>query len=82
MKRKQPNQPTYTDKHGVRRFQGNEIIEYLVQNDIINLNDLAALKFSKEDQAQFAQLMGYSVSGWGDLSYVTNKKWKSVEGNE
>ena len=26
-----------------------------------------------EDRAQFAQLIGYSVSGWGDLSYVADE---------
>ena len=28
--------------------------------------------FSKEDWTQFSQLTGYSLSGWGGLSYVDN----------
>ncbi len=34
------------------------------------MTTLACKQFSKSDQAQFAQLIGYSVSGFGDLSYA------------
>ena len=34
------------------------------------MNDLAKMNFSNEDRAQFAELIGYSVNGWGELSYV------------
>ncbi len=37
------------------------------------MNDLAVLKFSDEDRNQFAQLIGYSVSGYADLSYANEK---------
>jgi hypothetical protein len=36
-------------------------------------------KATKEDMAQFAQLIGYSVSGWGDLSYVPKKLVKKAD---
>lgn len=28
---------------------------------------------TREERSQFAQLTGYSVSGWGDLSYASRK---------
>ena len=35
-------------------------------------HNIAVKGFSQEDQEQFAQLIGYSVSGFGDLSYVSD----------
>jgi len=76
---KHPNQPTYVDRHGVRRFKANAIIEHLLYTGAIDLNRLLALiQFTDDDRAQFAQLSGYSVSGCGDLSYVTDAKYASV----
>ncbi len=34
------------------------------------MNDLAVKDFSDEDRCQFAQLIGYSISGYEELSYV------------
>jgi len=34
------------------------------------------MDFSDEDRMQFAQLIGYSVCGYRDLSYVTGKSGK------
>jgi hypothetical protein len=77
---KQPIQPTYKDNNGIIRFQGNEIVRYLLDNGGIDLNHLARQKgFSREDWVQFAQLIGYSVSGWSDLSYVTDQDYEAVQ---
>jgi hypothetical protein len=65
-----PIQPMVTDAHGVIRFKENAIVRYLLDNGGIDLNKIALLPFSGEDREQFAQLIGYSVSGFGDLSYV------------
>jgi hypothetical protein len=35
------------------------------------MNDLALMPFSNEDREQFAQLIGYSVSGFGELPYAS-----------
>ena len=64
-------QPLVKDKHGVVRFHKNAIVEFLLDRGPFDMNSLAVRGFSEADQAQFAQLIGYSVSGWGDLSYVT-----------
>ena len=55
---------------GIKRFRSNAICRWLVDTGRANLNEIALKEFDDEDQAQFAQLIGYSVSGWGDLSYV------------
>ena len=71
MQQSHPMQPIYLDKNGVARFKKNAIVRYMLDKNIINLNDIAL--FSKEDRMQFAQLIGYSVSGYGDLSYASKK---------
>jgi hypothetical protein len=66
-------QPIEYDGHGVIRFKENKIVTYLLDNGGIDLNALAVLGFSDEDRMQFAQLIGYSVSGFGDLHYADPK---------
>ena len=72
------DQPIYTDQHGVRRFKANAIVEYLLNNGPFDMNHLARLDFPDADRVQFAQLIGYSVSGWGDLPYVSDEDWDRV----
>jgi len=68
---KHPMQPIEIAKDGVIRFKQNKLVRSMV--DQISLNTLAAMH-STEDYAddwnQLAQLIGYSVSGFGDLSYA------------
>jgi hypothetical protein len=80
----QPIQPLVKDQHGVDRFQGNTIVRYLLDNGGLDLNDLARIPFSNEDRQQFAQLIGYSLSGYGELSYVDDAAYDraSTEGTE
>lgn len=62
------------------RFVQNDIVAYLIENGSIDLNQLAGLTFSDEDREQFAQLIGYSLSGYGSLSYVSDLSYrKAVE---
>jgi hypothetical protein len=42
------------------------------------MNNLALLPFSNEDRVQFAQLIGYSLNGFGELPYVSDKVWFEV----
>ena len=63
-------QPIVMDA-GIPRFQGNAIVRFLLDHGGFDLNDLARMNFSDVDRAQFAQLIGYSVNGWGELSYVS-----------
>jgi hypothetical protein len=69
---RQPIQPLETDEHGTTRFKGNAIVCHLLDNGGIDINDLAMASpdFPQEDWEQFAQLIGYSLSGFSELSYV------------
>lgn len=66
-------QPIEVDARGVIRFRANAIIRDLVRSGSIDLNKLAAADYSDEDHMQLAQLIGYSVSGYGDLSYASKE---------
>lgn len=78
MKPKHPIQPVIL-VNGVQRFKPNEIVRYLLDNGGIDMNQLALQKFSKDDQQHFAQLIGYSISGYADLSYVSDEMLDRVE---
>lgn len=67
---KHPTQPVYVDSYGTYKFQTNAIVKFLLDSGKFSLNNIAAMPFSVEDRQQFAQLIGYSVSGYKDLSYV------------
>lgn len=76
---KNPIQPL-VEVDGVIRFKANKIVRYLLDNGGISLNDLAVLDFSKDDRQQFAQLIGYSLSDYGELrSYVTDDAYNAAE---
>lgn len=71
-RQKHPMQPVVWDGRRVIRFKANKIVNYLLEwasSRGCNLNDLARMDFAKDDRTQFAQLIGYSVSGAGDLPY-------------
>lgn len=72
-----PNQPLVTGDDGVIRFRENRIISKLVEvarKSGFGLNeiaiDLARNCYEPWESAQLTQLIGYSVSGWGDLPVV------------
>lgn len=73
-----PIQPTEKDERGVLRFKQNAIVRYLLDNGVIDMNALAALKFSQDDREQFAQLIGYSVSGYSELPYASDNTCGAV----
>ena len=66
-------QPVIVDKHGAHRFKSNAVVRYLLDNGGIDLNRIAIAYqngdgFPAEDMRQFMQLIGYSVSGWANLT--------------
>lgn len=75
----QPIQPLYTDEKGVLRFKENAIVRYLLDRGGIDLNQIARSGFSDEDRVQFAQLIGYSLSGFCSLGYVNNEAFEAAE---
>ena len=69
-----PIQPTYIDEHGVKRFKENKVVSYLLEKGGLDLNYLRGeLNDCPDDWEQFAQLIGYSVSGFSDLPYVSEE---------
>ena len=74
-----PIQPIEKDKHGILRFKENKIVSYLLDNGKISLNKIAVMDFSREDRQQFAQLIGYSLSGYSELSYVDDESYYTAE---
>lgn len=74
-----PIQPIEKDALGASRFKANAIVRYLFDHGCIDLNNLATLPFSQDDQEQFAQLIGYSLSAFSELSYVSDDTYGAAE---
>lgn len=74
-----PIQPLAHAESGVLRFQGNAIVRHLLDAGPFDMNDLARLEFSKQDREQFAQLIGYSLSGYGELPYVSDESFAASQ---
>lgn len=72
-----PMQPIVIAKDGVIRFKENAILRWAVDTGKLDLNEIAVFcqtnGISDEDQMQLAQLIGYSVSGYGDLDYASEE---------
>ena len=71
-----PVQPLVFDDNRTVRFKKNKIVEFLLNDGPFDMNVLATMKFSVEDREQFAQLIGYSLSGFADLSYVSDETYE------
>lgn len=80
---RQPIQPIITDEHGTPRFKENKIVSALLDfatNKGMGMNEIAGKDFPKDDRCQFAQLIGYSLIGYSELSsYVTNADFEAAE---
>lgn len=72
----QPMQPVVKDEDGVLRFRENKIVRYLLdlarKHKIADLNSIAELPFSQADREQFTQLIGYAITGYHELGYVSD----------
>ncbi|MGM8923801.1 hypothetical protein ACS6OZ_18000 [Enterobacter hormaechei subsp. steigerwaltii] len=76
---KLPMQPLVIDSHGTLRFKENPIVRKLLDYATLHgygLNEMALEHFDAEDRMQLAQLIGYSLSGYGSLSYVTDESYE------
>lgn len=76
---KLPMQPLVIDAHGTLRFKENPIVRALLDYATehgYGLNEIAIEEFDAENQMQLAQLIGYSLSGYGTLSYVTDESYE------
>lgn len=79
---KNPMQPIIRDHNKVIRFKSNAIVEALLEHahkgKKLDLNDIAWMEFSQDDRCQFAQLIGYSLDGYHELSYVSDNHAKAA----
>lgn len=75
---------TKIDNIGTQRFEENSVLRFLVDEKIINLNKLGIAyqegKFTQRDYAEFYMMIGYSVSGFSELSFfedydIENPLW-------
>lgn len=75
-----PIQPLTKDKKGVLRFKQNEIVAKLLDtHPTMSMNTIPTMGFSNDDRQQFAQLIGYSLSGYGELrSYVDDTAYSTA----
>ena len=78
---KHPIQPLYETESGVIRFFQNKIVCDLLdfaKERGFGLNEIACRDYSQDDRIQLAQLIGYSLSGFGDLSYVDDQTYSAA----
>lgn len=75
---------TVIDKDGVQRFRINQLFNYLYKSGRIDLNQLATDYqcglFTQEEYLHFYMGLGYSVSGFSELSFfedleIDNPLW-------
>lgn len=79
MAKHHPIQPLEKDSQGTLRFKENKIVSFLLDKGPTDLNDIAIMNFDDEDRQQFAQLIGYSLDGYGELSsYVSDEAYEAA----
>lgn len=77
---KNPIQPFKKDEHGTLRFKGNAIVQHLLDtHQSCDMSELAKMDFTDDDRQQFAQLIGYSLDGYGMLSYVDDNAYYAAQ---
>jgi hypothetical protein len=80
---KNPIQPLSKDAQGTLRFKKNAIVDYLLEwskQRGLGLNELAAMDFTQDDREQFWQLIGYSLIGYSELSFVSDATYSVAVG--
>ncbi|MGJ7497506.1 hypothetical protein ACSFA8_20860 [Variovorax sp. RT4R15] len=74
-----PMQPLVVDSDGVLRFKENRIVWAILEHSRkhgYGLNEIATGDFTADERMQVAQLIGYSLDGYGTLSYVTDESYE------
>lgn len=77
-----PIQPLQKGADGVLRFRANPLVQHLLEVGKAHgcgLNELAIHPAATaDDHQQLAQLIGYSLSGYGELSYVDKHSYDAA----
>jgi hypothetical protein len=75
--------PLVIANDGMVRFKPNAACRWLIdeggRRGLGFMNSLATVEMSAEDRMEFAQLIGYSVGGYSELSYVTDESSEAAE---
>lgn len=81
-----PMQPVHITEGGIARFVANRIVDDALDTAAgqgFDMNHIALLalqgRYTKDEQMQFAQLIGYSVDGYGSLSYTTDLSYEEAQ---
>lgn len=77
-----PIQPLVRDAQGTVRFKKNALVAFLLDAGPFNLNSLALMPFEAEDREQLAQLIGYSLCGFGELNYVRDETYERANASQ
>jgi len=79
----EPMQPIVVAADGMIRFRENKLVRWLLDAGGLDMNDLARFAIEADvpqrDREQFAQLIGYSISGYSELSYVSDESYNRAE---
>lgn len=73
-----PIQPIGPDSDGTMRFLRNAIVWRLLNDGPFDMNVIAEWDVPREDREQFAQLIGYSLAGFSELSYVRDETYNAA----
>jgi len=74
-------QPISFDEQGTPRFQQNAVVRWLVdeaKKKGLTLNDFPVGELPQTDVEQFWQMMGYSVGGYCELSFVSDESCEAA----
>lgn len=74
---KHPIQPVILDD-GILRFRRNLVVRYLLDTGGLDLNDIGRNDFPKEDLEQFYQLIGCTLSVFGDMPFVSDEVYEAA----
>ena len=77
-----PMQPICITSDGVIRFKQNRMVNDVYEFSQLRgfgLSEMARRDYTQEERMQFAQLIGYSVSGYGGLSYASPESVKKAD---
>lgn len=73
-----PTQPL-TLEDGKPRFKRNPLVWYLFHSSEISLEGLLALGHDVQYVQQFLQLLGYSVCGYSEMSFIPEEEKEKIE---
>ncbi len=72
-------QPIYLDEEGRARFRVNKIVRFLWDTKKYSAEELRLMPFSEADWQQFNSLIGYSVTGFLEVSNPSERLENEID---